>query len=65
MKTQAPLIWSDGVVKLNPVTCIHPYISGVIHPRDFEDENPVRLYYAFQYSGFIKFRMFIVNFFNT
>jgi hypothetical protein len=56
MEADAALVWPDGAVHLNPEPRFDVDFALIVHPRDPEDDDPLRLDHALndprrRYSG--------------
>ena len=45
VEAQAALVGTDGGVELHPEASVHLHLAVVVHPRDPEDDHPLRLHH--------------------
>ena len=50
MKAQTALVRTDGAVKLDAETAVHPDFAAVVNPRNSELDNSLRLDDAVHYA---------------
>ena len=63
MEAQATLIRANRTVELNPIACISPYLSGIIHPGHAESENTVGFDHPFDNLRLFEFGMLVIDIF--
>ena len=64
MEAETALIWTDGIVELDPVAGIGLNLTVVVNPGDAECEDSVRLHEPLNNLGVFKLRMLVVNILN-
>ena len=63
METDTAFVRPDGVVELYAVAQIDLDFALVVHPRNAEGEDTLRLDKALDYFCFFKFRMLVIHLF--
>ena len=64
VEAETALIWTDGIVELDPVAGIGLNLTVVVNPGDAECEDSVRLHEPLNNLGVFKLRMLVVNILN-
>ena len=59
METQAALVRANGVVELDAVAAVDLHLALVVHPRDAEHDDAIRLHKTVQQTDFFIFGMFV------
>ena len=64
VEAETALVWTDGVVELDPVAGIGLNLTVVVNPCDAECENSVRLHEPLNNLGVFKLRMLVIHILN-
>ncbi len=61
MEADTSLVRTNGIIELNAIADIGLDIPLVINPGDAECHDTIRLDHSLDYTGFLKFRMLVIN----